>query len=103
MALEYQAAQAQQTGAIVAGWIEPAGQGLESAVGNQSAQSVKKTIFEFRGKSNLEETPQSFRCLQGHIADEAVTHDNVRGALEDIIAFDIAIKIQDALLMTCMQ
>ena len=37
---------------------------------------------------------EPFRGLQGHVADEAVAHDDVRRALEDVVAFDVAVEVQ---------
>ena len=88
VALEDQAFQAQQAGAVVAFRIEL----LERLAREHRAQHRHDAFLE-RG---LHEARQAFDRLEHDVADETVAHDDVDRALEDVIAFDIAEKVQFA-------
>ena len=59
------------------------------------------TKIQFKALEFLLEPTNDHRCdalagLQRHVADETVTHHDIHGAFEDIVAFHVALEIQIA-------
>jgi hypothetical protein len=94
VALEHQSAQAQQRRAVVAAVVDPVLEALEhrhKPMRSQLGQRLR--VNSWRMKS-LSMRGQAFAGLEHHVADEAVAHHDVRGALEDVVALDVAEKVQ---------
>jgi hypothetical protein len=93
VALEHQAAQAEQGGAVVAAVIDPVLQAIEHRQGGERRQFGQRVAGEFLLDEAGEHRRKSLGRLQRDIADEAVADDDVAAALEDVVAFDIAVEV----------
>ena len=95
MALENQSAQSKQATAIVAGRIHSLRNRLEGAARNQRTQHIQWTTLKLGCHYGFEEAPQSFRRFQHDITDKTIAHHDIRGAFEDVVTFDITVKIEN--------
>src|SRR3569623_1251317 len=103
VALEDQTSQTEQAGAVVAGRIHTLRNRLERTARNQSAKQIERTALEFCRKHGFDETTEPFRRLKSHIAEEADATDDVSRAYEDVVAYDIAVKVKQAFCMVGAQ
>ena len=96
MALEHQSAQTQQGSTVVASVVKTALHGTEHRIGHQ-CRELGENIF---GKLGLQEAAdhrgQALAGLEGHVAHKTVADHDINHALEDVIAFDIAVEVQVA-------
>ena len=95
VALEHQAAQAQQRGAVVAAVVDAV---LEAVAAPAARPAPPAWSTALRVNSCLmklvEHRRQPFGGLQHDVADEAVADDDVGRALEDVVAFDVAVEVE---------
>jgi len=96
MALEHQAAQAQQGRAVVAAVVHAALEMVEHRQRNQRGQLAVGVAGEFLFDELAQHGRQPFRGLEQHIAHKTVAHHHVGGAFVDVVAFHIAMEVQVA-------
>ena len=94
MALEHQAAQAEQRGAVVAAMIDPRLEVLEHRQSHQRGQPGIQRARELLLDEARQHRCKAFGRLERDVADEPVAHDDVGRALEDVVAFDIAVEVE---------
>ena len=96
VALENDAVEAQQRRAVVTAVIHLVFEIRKHRIGKDTCDFrediVRKRIFE----RLTDLMRQAFAVLQGHITHKTITHDQVDGALVNVITFDITHKIQIA-------
>ena len=103
MALEHQTTQAQQACAIVAGGIQSLRNSAQRTLRQQRTQHIQPTLLELGDQHPFNQATQALGGFQGDITNEAIAHDDIGSAFENVIALDIAIKIDQALLMVGTQ
>src|ERR1035437_737308 len=96
VAFYHDAFEAQQTGAVVARRIHPAIERREHGHGHDAAKISEPVALEFIGEESAQHLGQAFGGLEGDISHETVAHHHIRSALEDVVAFDVAVKIEAA-------
>mmetsp|Transcript_1251 Transcript_1251/g.3581 ORF Transcript_1251/g.3581 Transcript_1251/m.3581 type:complete len:368 (-) Transcript_1251:709-1812(-) len=94
MALEHQAAQAQQRRSVEAAVVHPVLEALEDRQGQQAGQPAEPVTLELGLDEAAHHAGQALRGLEHHVADKAVADDDVGRALEDVVALDIAVEVQ---------
>src|SRR5437763_6221549 len=94
--LEDQAAQTQEGGAVVAAVVHAALQRADHRVGGQRGELGERVAGEFLLEETRDEGRDAFAGLEHHVAHEAVAHDDLRRALEDVVAFHVAVVIEVA-------
>ena len=96
VALHHHAFQPQQRGTVVTAWIEPALESAQRRHGQQAGNTGQPVASELGAERGGNHLGESFGGFQGHVADKAVAHDHVGGALENVVTFNVAVKIQVA-------
>ena len=96
VAFHHDAFEAEQAGAVVARRIHPAFERREHGHGHDAAKISEPVALEFIGEESAQHLGQAFGGLEGDIADETVAHHHIGSALEDVVAFDVAVKIEAA-------
>ena len=103
MALDDDAVQAKERGAVVAPVIVAAAKGVDRRQREESADFGEDVASKF----GLERAPDHLRHALGgfqrDISDKPVADYDVGAPLEDIVAFDIAEKMNLATLVRCAQ
>ncbi|MNS39671.1 hypothetical protein D3C72_719610 [compost metagenome] len=96
MALDDHAAQAQQRGAVIAAVIDAVAQTVQHRLGDGASQQRENIAFELFVDDAGQHLRQPFNGLEHDVADKAVADDDVDRALEDVVAFHVAVEIQGA-------
>ncbi len=76
--------------------VEPVRETFEHRTGHQAGQHRERRALEFLLQELRNQRCEAFRGLERHVADEAVAHDDVDLALEDVVAFDVAAEVHVA-------
>ena len=96
MRLEHQPAQPEQRATAVAAVVEPVLELLQHRPRRQRRQFGEDVAAELFAHDADEHRGGAFGRLEGHVADEAVAHDDVGRAFEDVVAFHVAVKVEVA-------
>ena len=96
MALHHDTLQAEEACAVVAAMIHPAFECVKHRHRHQRGQFGQYIAVEFFAQETAQHLRQSFGGFQRDVADETITHHHVSGSFENIIALDVAKKIQVA-------
>ena len=96
VALENQATQAQQCRAVVTAVIHTALERSQHRVGNQGCQLGQRVARKLFLQEPDDHAGQTFAGLQRDVADKSVANDDVDRALEDVVAFDVAVEVEVA-------
>src|SRR3989339_1582616 len=94
MALEDQTTQSKQSAAVVASMVHAFFQCRYHRIGGDCSKFGEYIARKLSFEKINNHAGQAFTGFQGHVTDKAVTHHNVSRPLENVIAFDIAIKVQ---------
>src|SRR5512137_1411977 len=98
VALEDEATQPEQRRAVVTSWVDTGLEVPEHRQRNHGSELREETPREFLADELRQHRRQAFRSLEDRVADEAVAHHDVRRSLEDVVALDIAVKVQQTVL-----
>ena len=93
VALENQPAQPQQRRTVVAAVVHLSLEALEHRRCDQGRQPAQDTTAEFPPQCARKQGGQALGRLQRHVADKAIAHNDVDRALEQVVAFDIAVEV----------
>src|SRR5690606_8275953 len=88
--------QPQQCRAIIATIVDLIAQAIQDRTGNYPGAHGENIASEFGPHHGGDHAGDTFNGLEHHIADEAVANDDVHRTLADVVAFDIAVKVQPA-------
>ena len=94
VALDDDAAQAQQARAVVAALIDARLNALRTGSRDEPREFGEEVAGELLAQVSGEHLRDALGGLQRHIADEAVADDDVGRALVDIVAFDVAVEVE---------
>ena len=103
VAFEHQATQAQQGRAVIAAVIHPPLERPQHGVRQHSSQLREPVAGKLLLEEGRHHGRQPLAGFERHIAHKPVAHHNVGGAFENIIALDIAVKIQAAIIASLHQ
>src|SRR5471032_2849707 len=84
-------------------WLEAVLDRLQRAATEQGAQHGQQVALEFGAQRVAEEARHALHCLQRDVADETVAYHDVGGALEDVVALDVAVEVERAALVVSLQ
>jgi hypothetical protein len=96
VALEDEAAQAQQRRAVVAPVIHAGLEAVEYRQGHEARQPAVERALELALDELAQHRGQALGALEHHVAHEAIAHHDVGGALEDVVALHVAVEADEA-------
>ena len=96
VALEHQAAQAEQRRAVVAPVVDARLEAVQHRQRGERGQLGERVARELLLDELGQHRRQPFGGLEHDVADEAVADDDVGRALEDVVGLDVAVEIDDA-------
>src|SRR5690606_40271331 len=96
VALDDHAAQADEARAVVAPMIEPLAKAHQYRERQQRHQPGEDVTLVLLADEVAEHPRETFRGLEGDVADEAIADDDVGRAFVDVVAFDVAVEVQRA-------
>src|ERR1035437_9388660 len=94
MTLEHQSAQSQQSATVVATVVHPFFERRDDRVRRNCREFCEEIAGELHPQKINNHGRQAFTDFQGHIANKTITHNDVSGSFENIIALNVAKKIQ---------
>ena len=97
MALDDYPLQAKQSGAIVSPVIDMLLEVIQDGQGNQGDKFGEQTAVELPLQKSSQHLCQTFRGLEGDVANEAIANNNFSLTLVDTIPLNISHKIQAGL------
>ncbi len=94
MADDADAADAEQGSTAVFGVVEAAAELIEGTAGEHGADLGGDGAGEGLAERVADEAADALTGFEGDVADEAVADDDVRGAIEDVAALDVADEVK---------
>src|SRR5690606_20760842 len=96
MALDDDAAQPQQGGAIITTVIDAVSQTVQHRRGQQAGSQGQGIALEFGTHHGGDHLGNPLDGLEHDIAYKTIANDDINSTLADIVALDVAIKVQTA-------